>query len=210
VDKRAYAAISAPILEKPMDLHADAELAQRLAAEAGRLLLGVRDAGPWADAESLRIAGDHAAQEFLAVALAASRPSDAVLSEEAVDDGARLLATRVWIIDPLDGTREFAEGRQDWAVHVALGADGELVAGAVALPGLGTVLSTAEPRHHLAAAAGDVVRIAVSRTRPPSFAGRVADRFGAELDPMGSAGYKVAAVLFGEVDAYLHAGGMFE
>jgi 3'(2'), 5'-bisphosphate nucleotidase len=158
---------------------------------------------------SLSDAGDRAAQQFLAHALATARPDDAVLSEEAVDDPRRLTASRVWIVDPLDGTREFSEGRADWAVHVGFWFEGELAAGAVALPSLGTTLSTAEPPPR-PVSAGNPPRIAVSRTRPPALAERVAKRLGAELVPMGSAGYKVAAVLRGEVDAYLHAGGQYE
>ncbi|MGH9249833.1 MAG: 3'(2'),5'-bisphosphate nucleotidase CysQ [Acidimicrobiales bacterium] len=192
-----------------MDPNLDDELARRLAAEAGRLMLHVRGARPSADARSLRDAGDRAAQDFLSIELADMRPHDAVLSEEAVDDPRRLTARRVWIVDPLDGTREFSEGRADWAVHVALWCDGELTVGAVALPGLAMVLSTAEPPPRPVAGDGPL-RIAVSRTRPPVLAEHLADRCGAELVPMGSAGYKVAAVVLGEVDAYLHAGGQYE
>ena len=145
----------------------DVELSHRLATETGALLMSVRDAQASSDVASLGAAADLAAQQFLATELAGERPADAVLSEEAVDDPGRLTTERVWIIDPLDGTREFAEGREDWAVHVALWSAGELVTGAVALPGLGMVLSTGQP-HRLVAATG-VLRIAVSRTRPPSF-----------------------------------------
>ena len=162
-----------------------------------------------AAATELRDAGDRASHRFLADQLAEARPGDAVLSEEAADEPRRLAADRVWIVDPLDGTREFAEGRADWAVHVALWCAGELTAGAVALPALGTVLSTAEPPSPRSPTANGL-RIAVSRTRAPALATRIADRLGAELVPMGSAGYKVAAVMLGEVDAYVHAGGQYE
>ena len=193
-----------------MDQHTDAELAQRLVAETGELLLRLRDAAPPTTAEeSLRDAGDRAAHRFLTTELAAWRPDDAVLSEEATDDRRRLTADRVWIVDPLDGTREFAEGRSDWAVQMALWCDGELAAGAVALPGVGTVLSTAAPPQVPVVPNGPV-QIAVSRTRPPVFAQRVADRLGGELVPMGSAGYKVAAVILGDVQGYVHAGGQYE
>jgi 3'(2'), 5'-bisphosphate nucleotidase len=192
-----------------VDAYTDAKLARWLATETGRLLLRIRESRPSADTRSLRDVGDRAAQQFLSAELAAKRPDDAVLSEEAVDDLRRLAANRVWIIDPLDGTREYSEGRADWAVHVALWSAGELAAGAVALPGGGAVLSAAEPPQHPTRAAGPV-RIAVSRTRPPAFAQRVADRLAGELDPMGSAGYKVAAVVRGHVDAYIHAGGQHE
>lgn len=192
-----------------MTADTDAELARWLAAEAGRLLLRVRESRPSAEMRWSGVAGDRAAQRFLATELGAARPDDAVLSEEAVDDRRRLAASRVWIVDPLDGTREFSEGRADWAVHVALWADGALAAGAVALPGLGTVLSAADPPQRRIRAPGPV-RIAVSRTRPPAFARQVADRLGGGLVPMGSAGYKVASVLRGEADAYVHAGGQHE
>lgn len=199
-----------------MDHDADAELARRLASGAGTLLLSVREShGPpnRLAPRELRDAGDRTAQQFLAGELAAARPDDAVLSEEAADDPRRLEADRVWIIDPLDGTREFAEGRHDWAVHVALwerdGQDGGLVAGAVALPVVGITLATDAPPEPPAAREGPP-RIAVSRSRPPTVAKNAAAEIGAELVPMGSAGYKVAAVVRGEVDAYIHAGGQYE
>lgn len=197
-----------------MDHHTkDAELAAHLATEAGRLLLSVRESHGSSDLRTLRDVGDRAAQEYLSRELAAARPDDAVLSEEAADDRRRLDADRVWIIDPLDGTREFAEGRHDWAVHVALwqrdGRHGTLVAGAVALPVLGTTLTTDLPPEPPAAREGPP-RIAVSRSRAPAVASTAAAAIGAELVPMGSAGYKVAAVVRGEVDAYVHAGGQYE
>jgi len=151
--------------------------------------------------------------------LARLRPADAVLSEEGADDAARLTADRVWIVDPLDGTREFGEpGRQDWAVHVALWQDGELTAGAVALPAQGLVLSTADepgsvglPDHSdVAAGRGAPIRLLVSRSRPPEFVQLLAARLGAELVPMGSAGAKAAAVITGQADAYVHSGGQYE
>jgi 3'(2'), 5'-bisphosphate nucleotidase len=153
--------------------------------------------------------GDATAQSVIASVLYDARPGDAVLSEEAVDDPARLTADRVWIVDPLDGTREFGEpGRVDWAVHVALWERGELIAGAVALPALGVTLATDGPP--LVPVATLPVRVAVSRTRPPAFVGQVAERLSARLVPMGSAGYKAAAVVRGEADVYLHAGGQYE
>ena len=194
-----------------MDQLTDAALARWLASEAGALLTRLRNAQSWIDVAltELRDAGDRASHRFLSDQLAEARPGDPVLSEESADGSARLAADRVWIVDPLDGTREFAEGRADWAVHVALWCAGELAAGAVALPALGTVLSTAEPPSYSVGTANGL-RIAVSRTRAPVLAARIADRLGAELVPMGSAGYKVAAVVLGEVDAYIHAGGQYE
>ncbi|PZF85480.1 3'(2'),5'-bisphosphate nucleotidase CysQ [Jiangella anatolica] len=191
----------------------DAILAARLATEAGALLLALRrDHDPASGTQVLRDAGDRAAQGFLAGALAAQRPGDAVLSEEAPDTAVRPAARRVWIVDPLDGTREFGEGRDDWAVHVALWQDGDLAAGAVALPGLDTTL-TSDPAPVLPTPNRDrtgAPRIAVSRSRPPAAAERAAEALGAELVPIGSAGFKAGAVVRGEVDAYVHAGGQYE
>jgi 3'(2'), 5'-bisphosphate nucleotidase len=153
------------------------------------------------------------AHEFLATELARLRPGDVVLSEEGADDPARLSADRVWIVDPLDGTREFGEaGRTDWAVHVALWerAQGGLSAGAVALPAQGEVLSTVNPPPLPADPPSQPYRIVVSRSRPASFLPRMAELAGADLDPLGSAGAKVAAVLTGVADAYVHAGGQYE
>ncbi len=184
-------------------------LARDLAVAAGERLLKLRASGSTAD--DLRRAGDLGSQEFLAAELARARPHDAVLSEEAVDDRARLTADRVWIIDPLDGTREFGEvGRVDWAVHVALWERGELTAGAVALPAQDAVLSTAAPPAPPAAAPGAALRLVVSRSRPPEFVQRLAAKLGAELVPLGSAGAKAASVITGEVDAYVHSGGQYE
>ena len=173
------------------------------------MLLDLRARGGAPDV--LRKAGDRLSHEFLTAELAASRPADAVLSEEGLDDKARLSADRVWIVDPLDGTREFGEeGRTDWAVHVALWERGPgLTVGAVALPAQGRVLSTANPPE-LPNAGNDPLRIVVSRSRAPRLVYDVADRIGAELVPCGSAGAKVATVLYGETDVYLHAGGFYE
>jgi 3'(2'), 5'-bisphosphate nucleotidase len=191
----------------------DVALAVELAQAAAACLTELR-AGWQGNEHDLRKAGDAAAQEMLADRLARARPGDAVLSEEARDDSARLGNDRVWIIDPMDGTREFGEGRADWAVHVALweraaGPEGELTVGAVALPGRGLVLSSGDYRPTPPVAAG-ALRIAVSRTRPPAVAVAVAEALDAELVPMGSAGYKIAAVVLGEVDAYVHGGGQYE
>ena len=206
---------SAPGLE-------DHLLARDIAEEAGRRLCALRGRRRLANLGAL---GDRLSNDYILGALAHSRPGDSVLSEESVDDRLRLHADRVWIVDPLDGTREFAElERTDWAVHVALWQrvpvdpsdpaaavpNGALIAGAVVLPAQGVTLSTArvprvpsrDPSRHQ--------RIAVSRTRPPEFAVPLAAELGAQLVPMGSAGAKVAAVIVGEVDAYVHAGGQYE
>jgi 3'(2'), 5'-bisphosphate nucleotidase len=231
----------------------DHALARDLAAGAGRRLLELRARG--GEPDLLRKAGDRLSHEFLTAALADHRPGDVVLSEEGADDPARLTANRVWIVDPLDGTREFGEaGHTDWAVHVALwersdtSDSGDLSAGAVALPAQGQILSTAPgepaqcsigplitgPMLHRAGdgaqsdgadgdkEAGGVggtagirggdgrVRIVVSRTRAPRLVRNISDLIDAELVPLGSAGAKVAAVVCGEADAYVHAGGFYE
>ena len=191
----------------------DDRLAAELAEQAGSLLLGLRAGG--GDPGGLRKAGDRLSHEFLSAELAARRPGDAVLSEEGRDNPARLSANRVWIVDPLDGTREFGEpGRTDWAVHVALWERGALTAGAVALPAQGQVLSTTAPPVvppvSGSAAPGGQLRVVVSRTRPPAFLERLNEEMAVTLVPLGSAGAKAAAVLRGEADAYIHAGGQYE
>jgi 3'(2'), 5'-bisphosphate nucleotidase len=184
-------------------------LAAELAARAGELLLAVRQELADASAEERKAAGDKRSHEFLMTELAAARPADEVLSEEGVDNPARLTARRVWIVDPLDGTREFSElGRDDWAVHVALWQAGELVAGAVALPAQGVTLST--PDVAAPAAVSGPPRVVGSRTRPPAVALAVRDALGGTLVEMGSAGAKVAAVVRGGADVYVHAGGQYE
>ncbi|KRE29508.1 3'(2'),5'-bisphosphate nucleotidase CysQ [Mycobacterium sp. Soil538] len=187
----------------------DHEVAARLATEAGTLLLDVRAEFADASSDERKAAGDKRSHDFLMEALAAERPDDAVLSEEGVDDPVRLSATRVWIVDPLDGTREFSElGRTDWAVHVALWESGELVAGAVALPAQGITLAT--PTVPAPPAQPGSPRVVVSRTRPPAVALEVKDALGGTLVEMGSAGAKVASVVQGLSDVYVHAGGQYE
>jgi 3'(2'), 5'-bisphosphate nucleotidase len=190
----------------------DHALARDLAGLAGERLLALRAQG--GEQDVLRKAGDRLSHDFLAAELAACRPGDVVLSEEGADNPARLAARRVWIVDPLDGTREFGEpGRTDWAVHVALWADGDLTAGAVALPAQDQILSTAEPPPPPGlddSATPGRIRIVVSRSRPPHFVRNISGLIDAELVPLGSAGAKVAAVINGEVDAYVHGGGFYE
>lgn len=191
----------------------DAQAAVELAELAGGRLLDVRAQlmDQAVTGHELKDAGDAAAQEVLAGALAERFSGDAVLSEEAADDLRRLDADRVWIIDPLDGTREFSEpDRDDWAVHVALWQAGELTDGAVALPARGVTFSTAAPTTAPAPLQGRAPRLAVSRSRPPAFVSSLAERIGAELVPMGSAGVKAMSVITGESDAYVHAGGQYE
>ncbi|WP_433298234.1 3'(2'),5'-bisphosphate nucleotidase CysQ [Actinoplanes sp. CA-030573] len=209
----------------------DAAFARWLADRAGQLLLRVREEMGHADGKALKTAGDRAAHDLLRAELARWRPADAVLSEEddhsrlAWQDGEhttvrpeRLGAGRVWIIDPLDGTREFSEeGRTDWAVHVALWtADSAspscLAAGAVAMPAQHRTIATDHPPAYPPMPVNDNgrIRIAASRTRPPAFVTALAEDIDAELVPMGSAGVKIAAVINGEADAYVHAGGQYE
>lgn len=234
----------------------DDRLAHDLAVEAGRRLVALRGRG--GEPDELRKAGDRMSHEFLSAELALLRPGNWVLSEEAADDLGRLTADRVWIVDPLDGTREFGDaGREDWAVHVALweraphggvphgglphggvphGEDpaggqsgrgpqsppdgqGGLTAGAVALPAQEEILSTVTPPPAPSASwpgswpsarPGGRLRVVVSRSRPAPFLPRMAELLGADLIPLGSAGAKVAAVLRGHADAYVHAGGQYE
>jgi 3'(2'), 5'-bisphosphate nucleotidase len=188
--------------------HDDHALAAWLASTAGRRLLEVREGG--LVGRELKDAGDRAAHELLVALLAQHRPQDVVLSEEGADDKRRLSASRVWIVDPLDGTREFSEPpRDDWAVHVALWEQGELTAGAVAQPALGQTFHTGEPPV-VPPRTSERPRIAVSRTRPPAFVEAMAAEMGADLVPMGSAGVKVISVVRDVTDAYVHAGGQYE
>lgn len=193
----------------------DHALAADLAERAGQLLLALRARG--GEPGALRSAGDRQSHEFLMAELARERPADAVLSEEGIDDKARLTAERVWIVDPLDGTREFGEpGRDDWAVHVALWARdaaagaGDLIAGAVALPAQDLVLSTTTATDQADQVAPRPLRLVVSRSRASRLVKDVAARINAEMVPCGSAGAKVATVISGENDVYLHSGGFYE
>ena len=185
----------------------DINLATHLAREAGALLLALQRSGAYAG-KALGDQGDAIANAFLIKTLREHRGDDALLSEEETDNKARLSARRVWIIDPLDGTREYSEGRSDWAVHVALAIDGIAAVGAVALPGLDMILSSGAPS--ALAPANSPLKMVVSRTRPAAEALAVANALGAELLPMGSAGAKAMAVVRGEADVYLHSGGQYE
>ena len=189
----------------------DADLAAHLADVAGILLKQVRASG-LLSLKALGKAGDQTANQFLVHALREQRPDDGLLSEEEKDNPARLEKSRVWIIDPVDGTREYGEGREDWAVHIALAVDGVPSIGAVALPGAndgeGLVLRTDQPG--VVPPAPERLRMVVSRTRPAREATEVAEKLGAELVPMGSAGAKAMAIVRGEADIYLHSGGQYE
>jgi len=185
----------------------DGQLAKRLAAAAGEILLDLRESGEF-EGKNLGRAGDAAANAMLCRELRAARPDDALLSEEEKDNLSRCGQSRVWIVDPLDGTREYGEGRSDWAVHVALAVDGVAAVGAVALPSLAMTLTSSapaalQPPNH-------PPRMLVSRTRPAAEAVFVAAQLGADLVGMGSAGAKAMAVVRGEADIYLHTGGQYE
>ncbi|MEL6531008.1 MAG: 3'(2'),5'-bisphosphate nucleotidase CysQ [Pseudomonadota bacterium] len=187
----------------------DAELAAHLAEIAGRILLDVRDSGVF-EGKALGKAGDATANEFLCHAIRSARPDDALLSEEEKDDTARCSQSRVWIVDPVDGTREYGEERSDWAVHVGLAIDGVATTGAVALPGLdgGIVLRTDTPNP--LPEAPKRPRLVVSRTRPAKEAVEFAKLIDGDLVPMGSAGAKAMAIVRGEAEIYLHSGGQYE
>ena len=186
----------------------DHQLAAALAEQAGRLLLELRD--QISDPAELKAAGDLRANELILAGLAEARPDDPILSEESPDDSVRHGAARVWIVDPLDGTREFGEaGRTDWAVHVALAERGRATVGAVALPARDLVLST-DPAPVVPARPHGPVRLLVSRSRPPAVTEHLASALDAELVPMGSAGAKTMAVVLGDGDVYAHSGGQYQ
>lgn len=185
----------------------DAELAAHLAEQAGKILLQVRASGMF-EGKSLGKAGDETANQFLVHALRQQRPYDGLLSEESKDTEERLSKERVWIVDPVDGTREYGEERTDWAVHVGLAINGVPEIGAVALPGLDCILRTDKPAP--LPVAPERLRMVVSRTRPAAEAVSVSEKIGAELVPMGSAGAKAMAIVRGEADIYLHSGGQYE
>jgi len=191
-----------------MDELSDAALARRTAEAAGELLMRLRSDGSLSGA-AMGAAGDLQANRLILDALRRWRPEDAVLSEESHDSPERLARSRVWIVDPLDGTREYVAGRDDWAVHIALAVDGRPEVGAVAVPPWGRVFvsdDAAAPYLEFKRAP----RIVVSRTRLPAEAEALAAALGAELVPMGSAGAKAMAVVAGEADIYFHSGGQHE
>jgi 3'(2'), 5'-bisphosphate nucleotidase len=186
----------------------DAELARAIAVEAGELLQQIRRE-PGLTGAALGAKGDRDANTLILDRLHAARPDDFILSEESIDDRARCAAQRVWIVDPLDGTREYADGSDEWAVHIGLAVDGKPVLGAVAVPARNQVFATDDPPPmHPPCPAG--LRVVVSRSRAPDIARCVGDRLGAILIPMGSAGAKAMAVVEGRADVYLHDGGQYE
>lgn len=186
--------------------YSDPRLTNLIAQGTGEILKGIRGVGLLRGRE-LGEAGDDLAQNWIARVLEQHRPGDGFLSEEAADDHSRLENSRVWIVDPLDGTKEFATGRQDWAVHIALVEDGVPTHAAVGLPDLGVVFKSSDVRHVTGPFAG---KVAISRNRPPAVAEAVADALGFETAKVGSAGAKAMHVLLGDYDAYVHAGGQYE
>ncbi len=185
----------------------DGDLAATLARSAGEILLRIRDSN-LLSGKALGKAGDQTANQFLMHAIAQQRPDDGLLSEESQDTDARLTKNRVWIIDPVDGTREYGEDRADWAVHVGLSIDGKAALGAVALPGMDMILRSDVPLSLPVRA--NRPRMVVSRSRPAGEAVAVAESLDAELIAMGSAGAKAMAVVRGDADIYLHSGGQYE
>jgi 3'(2'), 5'-bisphosphate nucleotidase len=211
----------------PDDLDQRLAFATRIARDAGHRLSTLRDSGRWTDPRLLGDVGDQAADGFLRGALLGRFPDDGVLSEETKDAPDRLDRSLVWIVDPLDGTKEFAAGRHDWAVHVGLARDGVPVLGAVALAGIDRMLAACAGsgvelggvdgdwpqslRRAGDAAANQPLRLAVSRSHTPDWV----DRFGAEMGglqlvPSGSVGFKIALLLFGKADLYVHKTGLKE
>ncbi len=188
-------------LDVPLSEH---PVAVELARAAGDLLMELRSRSPQSGRQ-LSDEGDRRSHEFLMAELASRFPGDEIRSEEGADGPG---GDRLWIIDPLDGSREFGEGRDDWAVHVALAIGGHPSVGAVALPALRVVLGTSAPP--ALSEPAPVPRLVVSRSRPPAVADAVADRLGATTIAMGSAGAKIAAVIRGQADIYVHAGGQYE
>lgn len=186
--------------------YSDSRLTDLIAQGTGEILKGIRGVG-LLRGRDLGEAGDDLAQNWIARVLTQHRPDDGFLSEEAADNSDRLSKDRVWIIDPLDGTKEFATGRQDWAVHVALVEDGVPTHAAVALPDLGVVFSSADAKHVEGPLAKKII---VSRNRPPAVAYHVGKQLGFEVEGYGSAGAKAMHVLLGDHDAYIHAGGQYE
>lgn len=189
----------------------DDALAAHVAREAGALLLALRDSEGFGAPDALRDAGDHRANQLICDLLASYRPDDPILSEESADRSERLSSRRVWIVDPLDGTREFGEeGRSDWAVHIALVVDGQPVTSAVALPARNLVLNARPSAPPPPPGNGGPLRVVTSRTRNPPAARAVAAALDAQLLPLGSAGAKAMSVVLGESDVYAHSGGMYQ
>jgi len=190
----------------------DQQLASRVATEAGVMLVDLRDelVAEGIHYWDLKDEGDIAGHRYIMSALTAARPDDVILSEEAADNRKRLSASRVWIIDPIDGTNEFAEHpRHDWAIHIALWESGELTAASVALPTLGITFD-ASPAAVVPPSKRDKPLLVTSRSRNPYCAVMVANALGCDVARLGSAGAKAMAIVMGEADIYVHDGGMYQ
>jgi 3'(2'), 5'-bisphosphate nucleotidase len=205
------------------DLVADLAFAIEAAEMTGARALGLRATGRWTDQGQMADIGDQSADGFVQGFVRGRFPRDGVLSEETADSARRLEIGRTWIIDPLDGTREYSQSREDWAVHVGLVDDGRCRLGALALPARGRLLwgvCAGEERRFGLNGPGRLVqgdspeparvRIAVSRSHTPSWMPRFAEMMNAELVPSGSVGNKVAMLLLGEADLYAHRKGLKE
>ena len=190
----------------------DQQLASRVATEAGAMLVELRDelVAEGVHYWDLKDEGDVAGHRYIMSALTAARPDDVILSEEAADNRKRLSADRVWIIDPIDGTNEFAEHpRHDWAIHIALWESGELTAASVALPTLGITFD-ASPAAVVPPSTREKPLLVTSRSRNPYCAVMVANALGCDVARLGSAGAKAMAIVMGEADIYVHDGGMYQ
>ena len=190
----------------------DQQLASRVATEAGAMLVELRDelVAEGIHYWDLKDEGDVAGHRYIMSALTSARPDDVILSEEAADNRRRLSAERVWIIDPIDGTNEFAEHpRHDWAIHIALWESGELTAASVALPTLGITFD-ASPAAVVPPSTREKPLLVTSRSRNPYCAVMVANALGCDVARLGSAGAKAMAIVMGEADIYVHDGGMYQ
>ena len=190
----------------------DQQLASRVATEAGVMLVNLRDelVAEGIHYWDLKDEGDIAGHRYIMSALTVARPDDVILSEEAADNRKRLNAERVWIIDPIDGTNEFAEHpRHDWAIHIALWESGELTAASVALPTLGITFD-ASPAAVVPPSTREKPLLVTSRSRNPYCAVMVANALGCDVARLGSAGAKAMAIVMGEADIYVHDGGMYQ
>lgn len=185
----------------------DGEFALHLAVEAGKILIELRNSSGL-NGKTLGEKGDFLANEFIISNLKKLRPNDGILSEEEKDNFIRLEKSRVWIIDPLDGTLEYSQGRNDFAVHIALAIDGKPKIGAVALPALQEVYTCFDSP--ILKPANNPLKIVVSRTRAPKEVAIIAEKMNAEIIPMGSAGFKAMAIIQGKADIYFHSGGQYE
>jgi 3'(2'), 5'-bisphosphate nucleotidase len=162
---------------------------------------------------------DRIANELIVNGLKAEFPGDGILAEESVDTDRRLTKSRVWMVDPLDGTNGFIDGNGDFAVQIGLVADGECVAGVVYLPltdvlyravlGGGTWIERPELPPEKAAVSDRKtfaeMRLAASRSHRSPRMNKVVQRFGfREEVQRGSVGIKVGLLIEQQCDLYIH------